>query len=145
MYPSSHSNPNASSFVRKPVLTLGRQCDSECIVLAPDIHVQEDGTLIPRSEREFFWVDSIVRSKGIVPRGISYSSELPDCGESPLDTLLVGLKEITQDNFLSAVYVLGENSFYVHVRMIKNILGYTYVYLVGGGELEGKGECAHVV
>ena len=100
--------------------------------------------LIPRSEREFFWVDSIVRSKGIVPRGISYSSELPDCGESPLDTLLVGLKEITQDNFLSAVYVLGENSFYVHVRMIKNILGYTYVYLVRqGGELEGKGECAH--
>ena len=64
-------------------------------------------------------MDSIVRSKGIVPRGINYSSELPDCGESPLDTLLVGLKEITQDNFLSAVFVLGENSFYVHVRTIE--------------------------
>ena len=46
-----------------------------------------------------------------MPRGISYSSELPDCGdESPLGTLLVGLKEITQDNFLSAVSVLGKNS-----------------------------------
>ena len=105
--------------MRKPVLTLGRQCNSECIVLAPDIHVKEDGTLIPRSEREFFWVDSIVQSKGIVPRGISYSSELPDCGdESPLDTLLVGLKEITQDNFLSAVFVLGKNSFHVPLRTI---------------------------
>ena len=64
-------------------------------------------------------MDSIVQSKGIVPRGISYSSELPDCGnESPVDTLLVGLKEITQDNFLSAVFVLGKNSFHVHLRTI---------------------------
>lgn len=104
--------------MRKPVLTLGRQCDSECIVLAPDIHVKEDGTLIPRSEREFFWVESIVRSKGVVPRGIDYSSKLPDCNESPLDALLEGLQEITQENFMSAIFVLGKCSFHVHVITI---------------------------
>ena len=97
--------------MRKPVLTLGRQQNSECIVLAPDVHVSEDGSLIPRSQREYFWVESIARGKGIVPRGINYSSRLPDGGESPLDTLLVGLKEITQDNFMSSIFVLGKCSF----------------------------------
>lgn len=96
--------------MRKPVLTLGRQRDSECIVLAPDVHVTEDGTLIPRSDREYFWVESIVRGKGIVPRGINYSSRLPDGGANPLDTLL---GEITQDNFMSSIFVLGKCSFYV--------------------------------
>ena len=100
------------------MLTLGRQRDSECIVLAPDLHVNEDGTLIPRSEREYFWVESIVQSKGIVPRGINYSSNLSHCGESPLHTLLVGLKEVTQNNFMSAVFVLGKCSFHVHVMAI---------------------------
>lgn len=100
--------------MHKPALTLGRQRDSECIVLAPDIHVKEDGTVIPIREREYFWVESIVRSKGIVPRGIDYSSKLPDYGESHLHTLLVGLKEITQENFMSVIFVLGKCSFYVH-------------------------------
>ena len=47
-------------------------------------------------------MESIATGKGTVPRGINYSSMLPDSGESPLDTLLVGLKEITQDNFMSS-------------------------------------------
>ena len=113
----SYSDPNASSYMRKPVLTLGRQKDSECIVLAPYVQVREDGTLIPSGEREFFWVESIIRTKGIVPRGIDYSCNLPDCGgtDSPLDALLIGLKEITQENFLSAIFVLGKCSYTLHV------------------------------
>ena len=42
-------------------------------------------------------MESIARHKGTVPRDINHSSLLPDGCVSPLDTLLVGLKDITQD------------------------------------------------
>lgn len=72
-------------------------------MLAPHIHVKEDGTLIPRSEREFFWVESIVQSKGIVPRVTSPISPL----HAPLD----GLKEITQENSCpQCLFLVGVHS-----------------------------------
>ena len=100
------SDPNYSKRVRKTILTLGRQPDSDIFVLSPTIHVNDNGDIIPFEESTYVWVDSIAKKEGVVASGATFLRSLPEC-EEPLDSLLVGLQELTQDNFYSAVFVLG--------------------------------------
>ena len=104
----SYSDPNYSRRVRKAILTLGRQPDSDIIVLSPSIHVNDNGEIIPFEDSNYVWVDSIAKKEGIVPSGTTFLRSLPKC-EQPLDSLLEGLQELTQDNFISAVFVLGRS------------------------------------
>lgn len=77
--------------MRKAILTLGRQPDSDIIVLSPSIHVYDNGKIIPFEESNYVWVDSI---EGVVPSGATFLRSLPKC-EQPLDSLLRGLQELT--------------------------------------------------
>ena len=67
----------------------------------------EDGTPIPAEESQYVWVESIMKKEGVIPSGLLHLSCFPRC-DKPLEQLLSGLQELTQKNFLSSVFVLGE-------------------------------------
>ena len=75
------------------------------IVVSPSIHITDKEEIIPFADSKYVWVDSIVK-KEVIPSGALHLSSLTTC-EHPLDSLLAGMKELTQSNFTSAVYVLG--------------------------------------
>ena len=88
------SDPNYSKRVRKAILTLGRQPDSNIFVLSPTIRG-------PFEESTYVCVDSIAKKEGVVASGATFLRSLPEC-EEPLDSLLVGLQELTQDRNVGA-------------------------------------------
>ena len=53
------------------------------------------------------WVESVLKKEGVIPNGVLVGKSLPEC-ENPLETLVGGLRELTQSNFNSAVFVLGK-------------------------------------
>ena len=103
----AYSDPNISKCMKKPILSLGRQPSSDVIVLSPTLHVMEDGTRIPSDESDYVWVESIMKKEGVIPSGLLYSSTFPVC-DDPLQQLLSGLAQLTQKNFISAIFVLGK-------------------------------------
>ncbi len=68
--------------------------------------MKDDGEIVPLRECTYIWVDSIIKREGVVPNGVQFYKTLPAC-DKPLDVLLAGLRELTQSNFYSAVFVLG--------------------------------------
>ena len=71
--------------------------------------MKEDGEIIPLRECTYVWVDSVINKEGVVPNGVQFYKTLPTIPtrDKPLDVLLAGLRELTQSNFYSAVFVLG--------------------------------------
>lgn len=93
--------------MRKAIVTLGRQPESEVIILAPSLHAYDNGEIVPFEDSKYVWVESIMKKQGVIPNGTINLRSLPAC-DKPLDTLITGLQGLTQSNFSSAVFVLGK-------------------------------------
>ena len=101
MFACSYSKPK----VMKAVTTLGRQLDGETFVFGPTLQVSSNGGLIPLESQEYEWVQQVVDLASVIPDS-PLLELVPHC-DQPLETLLQGLQTLTQENFGSAVFVLG--------------------------------------
>ena len=101
MFACSYSEPK----VMKAVTTLGRQLDGETFVFGPTLQVSSNGGLIPLESQEYEWVQQVVDLASVIPDS-PLLELVPHC-DQPLETLLQGLQTLTQENFGSAVFVLG--------------------------------------
>ena len=101
MFACSYSEPK----VMKAVTTLGRQLDSETFVFGPTVQISSNGGLIPLESQEYEWVQQVVDLASVIPDS-PLLELVPHC-DQPLETLLQGLQTLTQENFGSAVFVLG--------------------------------------
>ena len=101
IFPRSHSEPK----VMKAVTTLGRQLGGETFVFGPTVQLCSNGDLIPLESQEYEWVQQVVDLASVIPDS-PLLELVPHC-DRPLETLLQGLQTLTQENFGSAVFVLG--------------------------------------
>ena len=97
MFTCSHSAPK--------VTTLGRQLGGETFVFGPTVQLCSNGDLIPVESQECEWVQQVVDLASVIPDS-PLLELVPHC-DRPLETLLQGLQTLTQENFGSAVFVLG--------------------------------------
>ena len=97
-----YSDPDYSKRIRKPILTLGKQPESDVFVLSPTVHVNKEGELIPFIDQKYVWVNEIINKECVLPDEYLQIRELPTC-EWPLRSLLEGLQKLTQANFPSAL------------------------------------------
>ena len=91
---------------KQAVTSIGRQPNSEVYVFSPTIQVSDDGERFSQRELPYIWVDEIINYISVLPKSPPLPS-LPTCRE-PLKVLLEGLHTLTQRNFISSVFVLGE-------------------------------------
>ena len=101
MFTCSHSEPT----VMKAVTTLGRQLGGETFVFGPTVQLCSNSGLIPLESQEYEWVQQVVDLASVIPDS-PLLELVPHC-DRPLETLLQGLQTLTQENFGSAVFVLG--------------------------------------
>ena len=101
----SFSEPNIAGKVKKAVTTLGRQLTGETFVFGPTVQIASNGDLIPLECQQYEWVEQVVKLASVIPDS-PLLEIIPKCDE-PLDELLNGLRILTQENFGSAVFVLG--------------------------------------
>ena len=101
MYACSYSEPK----VMKAVTTLSRQLDGKTFVFGPTLQVSSNGGLIPLESQVYEWVQQVVDLTSVIPDS-PLLELVPHC-DQPLETLLHGLQTLTQENFGSAVFVLG--------------------------------------
>ncbi len=90
----------------RPVICSGRQPNSDIFIVGPLCQFTKDGKSIPENEHEYIWVPYIIKKlrKNSVMTPIS---SLPTLQEPALSFLIKGLKSITGDNFISALFMLG--------------------------------------
>ena len=98
-------NPNTVGKVKKAVTTLGRQLNSDTFVIGPRVQIASNGDLILPECQQHEWVEQVVHLASVIPDS-PLLEIIPECDE-PLDELLNGLHILTQENFGSAVFVLG--------------------------------------
>ena len=85
---------------------MGRQPGSDIFVLGPNLQFKSDGTAIPPQEQEFMWIPRVLK-KLKISHIIHPFSLLPHVAQ-PMNRLINGLLQVMDDNWPSAVFVLGE-------------------------------------
>ncbi len=90
--------------IKKAVSTIGRQTNGDTFVFGPTVQLSSIGDIIPDSAWEYIWVPRIVEQGSVIPLA-SGIEDIPQC-RSPLRHLLKGLKLLTQENYVSGVFVL---------------------------------------
>ncbi|XP_064396001.1 uncharacterized protein LOC135343012 [Halichondria panicea] len=123
------NDPDYSRRIRKAIVALGRQPDSEIIVLSPYVHVKEDGEIIPLRECTYVWVESVIKKEGVVPSGVQFYKTLPTIPtpDRPLDVLLGGLRELTQQFLLCCLCSVASSLFYEKLQATYGSFGVTMV------------------
>ena len=93
--------------MKKAVTTLGRQLYNDTFVFGPRVQIASNGdlSLISLECQQYEWVEQVVHLASVILDS-PLLEIIPECDE-PLDELLNGLHILTQENFGSALFVLG--------------------------------------
>ncbi len=90
----------------KPVICSGRQPNSNIFVVGPLCHFENDGTVVAEKDQDFIWIPYVIRK--LRKDGVMTPfPTLPTLSEPPLQFLVKGMKSITGDNLISALFMLG--------------------------------------
>ena len=108
-----HSDKNASddeeggALKKKfnPVVCSGRQPGTDIFIVGPELQFTKEGREIPVHDQDYVWVPYILKKlkKDCV---ISPLIMLPSLSH-PLKNLVEGLKAVTEENFISSLFILG--------------------------------------
>ena len=89
-----------------PVVCTGLQPGSNAIVVGPELQFFTDGSAIPTENQQYIWIPEIMRK--LQADKISAPLNTLPVVHHPLKRLLKGMRKITNDNFMSAMYMLGK-------------------------------------
>ena len=89
-----------------PVICTGRQPNSDVYVIGPELQFNSDGTRIAPERQQYIWIPQVLQ-KLHVDKVIAPHSTIPEVYH-PLRSLLKAMKELSGDNFLGSIYMLGE-------------------------------------
>lgn len=84
---------------------MGRQPDSDVFVIGSTLQFTSDGKVIPEEEQTYVWIPYILKKLNVLS-SVSPVTALPEV-DDPLKSVLMGLKKIRGDNFISGMFVLG--------------------------------------
>ena len=84
---------------------MGRQPDSDVFVIGSTLQFTSDGKVIPEEEQTYVWIPYILKKLNVLS-SVSPVTALPEV-DDPLKSVLMGLKKICGDNFISGMFVLG--------------------------------------
>ena len=89
-----------------PVVFTGLQPGSNAIVVGPELQFFTDGSAIPTENQQYIWIPEIMRK--LQAYKISAPLNTLPVVHYLLKRLLKGTRKITNDNFMSAMYMLGK-------------------------------------
>ena len=89
-----------------PVICTGRQPNSDVYVIGPELQFNSDGTRIAPERQQYIWIPQVLQ-KLHVDKVIAPHSTIPEVYH-PFRSLLKAMKELSGDNFLGSIYMLGE-------------------------------------
>ena len=122
--------------IRKAVAVVGKQSDGVW-VLAPDIHINANGDVIPTSLQTHMWMDMIIRD-GL---GSVTAEEVLPCLPSQFDpdtsvlcTIVKNMRVIMQHNFFPAILMAGGAIMALHYSSVIQAGGCPIVIANGGCE-----------
>ena len=84
---------------------MGQQPGSDVFVIGPTLQFTSDGKVIPEEEQTYVWIPYILKKLKVLS-SVSPITALPEV-DNPLKSVLMGLKKICGDNFISGIFVLG--------------------------------------
>ena len=84
---------------------MGRQPGSDVFVIGPTLQFTSDGKVIPEEEQTYVWIPYILKKLNVLS-SVSPVTALPEV-DDPLKSVLMGLKKICGDSFISGMFVLG--------------------------------------
>ena len=120
---------------KKAVVNIGRQPGGKVWVVGKDVHINEDGCLLPKEERTFTWLDSLIE-EGM--KNISLKEVVPNVctplTPSVLHEVITSLKAIMKHNFSSSLLVVAGGIVALHYSSIIQLSGCPTIVAFGPSE-----------
>ena len=92
------------------VTCTGRQPCSDVFVFGPHLQLTDSGFTIPPDDQRFLWIDEILQK---LQRPLNPLPPISDFPPNHLSTIVTGMRDISGENVLSGVYLLGMLSCFV--------------------------------
>ena len=100
----SDEDNDSSASQYDAVTCTGRQPCSDVFVFGPNFQLTESGSTIPPNDQRFLWIDEILQK---LQRPLNPLPPIPEILPNRLSAIVTGMRDISGENVLSGVYLLG--------------------------------------
>ena len=97
----------------------GRQKGGQVWVLSKDLHINEDGSIIPAAESQFVWIETLLNSQQ------ASSAVARKKVRKPVQNLISAFQECYRENFPATLLTLGAQVYittFVYAHFIMTII-----------------------